>query len=99
MSRPAAILWDWDNTLVDGWAAIEAGLNAAFRAFGLPEWDRAQVLGNVRKSLRESFPPLFGPDWERARDIFRLGVLVTPCAAIAAVVTLVLESAILRNIP
>jgi phosphoglycolate phosphatase len=70
MSRPAAILWDWDNTLVDGWAAIEAGLNAAFRAFGLPEWDRAQVLGNVRKSLRESFPPLFGPDWERARDIF-----------------------------
>ncbi|NMJ42499.1 HAD family hydrolase [Roseomonas sp. JC162] len=70
MSRPAAILWDWDNTLVDGWAAIEAGLNAAFRAFGLPEWDRAQVLANVRKSLRESFPPLFGPDWERARDIF-----------------------------
>ncbi len=70
MNRPAAILWDWDNTLVDGWAAIEAGLNAAFRAFGLPEWDRAQVLGNVRKSLRDSFPPLFGAAWETARDIF-----------------------------
>lgn len=70
MTMPAAILWDWDNTLVDGWAAIEAGLNAAFRAFGMPTWDRAQVLGNVRKSLRDSFPPLFGPDWERARDIF-----------------------------
>ena len=70
MSRPSAILWDWDNTLVDGWAAIEAGLNAAFLAFGMPAWDRAQVLGNVRTSLRESFPPLFGSDWERARDIF-----------------------------
>jgi len=70
MSRPSAILWDWDNTLVDGWAAIEAGLNAAFLAFGMPAWGRAQVLGNVRKSLRESFPPLFGPEWERARDIF-----------------------------
>ena len=69
-ARPAAILWDWDNTLVDGWAAIEAGLNAAFRAFGLPEWDRTQVLANVRKSLRESFPPLFGAEWEKARDIF-----------------------------
>ncbi len=70
MTRPAAILWDWDNTLVDGWAAIEAGLNAAFRAFGLPEWDRATVLARVRKSLPESFPPMFGSEWERARDIF-----------------------------
>lgn len=71
LPAPAAILWDWDNTLVDGWAAIQAGLNAAFRAFGLPEWDRAQVLGNVRRALRESFPEYFGADgWERARDIF-----------------------------
>jgi phosphoglycolate phosphatase len=70
MRAPSAILWDWDNTLVDGWAAIEAGLNAAFRAFGLPEWDRARVLGSVRRSLRESFPDLFGAEWERARDIF-----------------------------
>ncbi|MBR0673114.1 HAD family hydrolase [Neoroseomonas soli] len=69
-ARPTAILWDWDNTLVDGWAAIEAGLNAAFRAFGLPEWDRTQVLANVRRSLRESFPPLFGAEWEKAREIF-----------------------------
>jgi phosphoglycolate phosphatase len=70
MNRPVAILWDWDNTLVDGWAAIEAGLNAAFRAFSLPEWDRATVLARVRKSLPESFPPMFGAEWERARDIF-----------------------------
>lgn len=70
MTRPAAILWDWDNTLVDGWAAIQAGLNAAFRAFDLPEWDRATVLARVRKSLPESFPPMFGAEWERARDIF-----------------------------
>ena len=83
MTAPSAILWDWDNTLVDGWAAIEAGLNAAFRAFGMPEWDRAQVLGNVRKSLRESFPPLFGPDWERARDIFYAEVRARHLAVVA----------------
>lgn len=93
MKRPAAILWDWDNTLVDGWAAIEAGLNAAFRAFGLPEWDRAQVLGNVRKSLRESFPALFGAQWERARDIFYAEVkachlaVVAPMPGAAAAIT------------
>lgn len=67
---PRAILFDWDNTLVDGWAAIEAGLNAAFREFSLPLWDRTQVLANVRRALRESFPELFGAEWERARDIF-----------------------------
>nr|WP_272877210.1 HAD family hydrolase [Neoroseomonas eburnea] len=76
-------MWDWDNTLVDGWAAIEAGLNAAFRAFGLPEWDRAQVLGNVRKSLRESFPALFGAEWERARDIFYAEVRARHLAVVA----------------
>lgn len=90
MKAPSAILWDWDNTLVDGWAAIEAGLNAAFRAFGLPEWDRAQVLGNVRRSLRDSFPGLFGAEWERARDIFHAEVrarhlaVVTPMPGAAA---------------
>lgn len=70
MSRPAAILWDWDNTLVDGWAAIEAGLNATFRAFAMPEWDRTTVLARVRGSLRDTFPDMFGAEWERARDIF-----------------------------
>ncbi|MBM3588343.1 MAG: HAD family hydrolase [Alphaproteobacteria bacterium] len=69
-TAPRAILFDWDNTLVDGWAAIEAGLNAAFREFGLPLWNRTQVLANVRRALRESFPELFGADWERARDVF-----------------------------
>jgi len=70
LPRPAAIIWDWDNTLVDGWAAIAAGLNAAFAAFGLPRWTVEEVRARVRRSLRESFPEMFGEDWERARDIF-----------------------------
>ena len=70
MTPPPAILWDWDNTLVDGWAAIEAGLNETFRAFAMPEWDRATVLARVRGSLRDTFPGMFGAEWERARDIF-----------------------------
>ena len=75
--KPDAILFDWDNTLIDGWAAIEAGLNAAFAAFGKPSWSRAQVLANVRKSLRDSFPEHFGAEWERARDIFYHAVEAT----------------------
>jgi phosphoglycolate phosphatase len=92
MRPPAAILWDWDNTLVDGWAAIEGGLAATFRAFGMPVWDRVQVLANVRGSLRDTFPGMFGADWERARDIFyaevkacHLGVVAPMPGALAAI--------------
>lgn len=72
--RPAAILFDWDNTLVDGWAAIAEGLAATFTAFDMPVWTEAEVKARVRHSLRESFPTLFGAEWERARDIFYVAV-------------------------
>lgn len=72
--RPTAILFDWDNTLIDGWAAIEAGLDAAFDAFGLPRWTPTEVKERVRLSLRDSFPAVFGADWERARDVFYAAV-------------------------
>jgi phosphoglycolate phosphatase len=68
--RPSVLLYDWDNTLVDGWAAITAALNAAFTAFGKPLWTVEDTRGRVRVALRESFPVMFGDEWERARDIF-----------------------------
>jgi phosphoglycolate phosphatase len=71
---PICVLWDWDNTLVDGWAAIQHGLNVTFRDFGMPEWDRETVLARVRGSLRDTFPGMFGDAWERARDIFYAAV-------------------------
>ncbi|MFM2150572.1 MAG: hypothetical protein RLZZ187_2878 [Pseudomonadota bacterium] len=74
MKAPICVLWDWDNTLVDGWAAIEHGLNVTFREFAMPEWDRATVLARVRGSLRDTFPGMFGTEWERARDVFYAAV-------------------------
>jgi phosphoglycolate phosphatase len=64
------LLYDWDNTLVDGWAGITAALNAVFARFDLPPWSVADARARVRLSFRESFPVLFGADWEQARDIF-----------------------------
>ena len=68
--RPAVLLFDWDNTLVDGWTAITAALNAAFTAFEKPLWTTGDTKNRVRVSLKESFPVMFGAEWERARDIF-----------------------------
>ena len=72
--QPDAIIFDWDNTLANGWAAIRHGLNTAFRGFDKPEWSMEDVLANTRRSLAESFPDIFGDDWHRARDLFYTAV-------------------------
>ena len=68
--RPTVLLYDWDNTLVDGWAGITAALNAVFSAFAMPHWSAEDTRARVRVSLRESFPAMFGDRWTDARDIF-----------------------------
>ena len=68
--RPKAIIFDWDNTLVDSWPVIHDALNHTFRAFGLVEWTVAETHARVRKSMRDSFPGLFGDEWERAGEVF-----------------------------
>ena len=68
--RPTALLYDWDNTLVDGWAGIAAALNAVFSVFAMPHWSAEDTRARVRVSLRESFPAMFGDRWTEARDIF-----------------------------
>jgi len=68
--RPSILLYDWDNTLVDGWAGITAALNAVFATFAMPAWSVTDTKERVRVALRESFPVMFGDEWERARDIF-----------------------------
>lgn len=72
MSEPApvALVFDWDNTLVDAWPGVAGALNAALTAFGHRPWSLAEVRGRVRQSLRDSFPALFGEAWEQARDVF-----------------------------
>ncbi len=107
MTEPRGILWDWDNTLVDGWLAIAAGLNAAFDRCGLPRWTLEEVRGRVRRSLRETFPEMFGPRWEEARDVFYAAVrarhleVLTPMPgageAVAAVAALGLPQGVISN--
>jgi phosphoglycolate phosphatase len=69
-ARPSAILFDWDNTLVDNWDAIGDALNATLVAFGHAPWTEAETRERVRRSLRDSFPAMFGERWEEARDLF-----------------------------
>ena len=62
---PAAVLFDWDNTLVDTWKTIFYALNDTLLAFGLEPWSEDYAQTNIQQSGREAFPKLFG---DRAQD-------------------------------
>jgi len=70
LPRPRALVFDWDNTLVDSWLCIQQTYNATFRHFGLPEWDMAQTRAQVAASMRDSFPTMFGERWPEAAQVF-----------------------------
>jgi len=70
LSRPRAIVFDWDNTLVDSWGTIHAALVETFEAMGHAPWTLEETRVRVRYSMRESFPKLFGDVWEEAARRF-----------------------------
>jgi phosphoglycolate phosphatase len=70
LTLPRALLFDWDNTLVDTWAVITTCYNAAFTHFDMPIWSESDTRLRAHKSLRDVFPGLFGSRWEEARTVF-----------------------------
>lgn len=70
VARPRAVIFDWDNTLIDSWGTIQQALNATLLAMGHEPWTLEETKERVRLSLRDSFPRLFGERWEEARRIY-----------------------------
>lgn len=69
LGPPRAILFDWDNTLVDTWSVIHAALEPTFSAMGQTPWTLEECRQRVRGSARDEFPRLFG---ERTAEATRL---------------------------
>jgi phosphoglycolate phosphatase len=70
---PSAMVFDWDNTLVDSWGAIGEAMNLTRVKFGLSQWTMKEIMANCTRAARESFPEWFGPDWKRAYDFYYQG--------------------------
>lgn len=71
LPAPRAVIFDWDNTLVNTWPIIHGALEATFKEMGKEPWTFAQTKGRVRKSMRDSFPEIFGEGWERAAEMYQ----------------------------
>ncbi len=67
---PKALIFDWDNTLVDSWEAIAEAMNHTRQAFGLNVWTLDEIKANCTRAARESFPEWFGADWKKAYDVY-----------------------------
>jgi phosphoglycolate phosphatase len=63
---PRAVIFDWDNTLVDSWPAIAQAINQVRDRYGLPIWDIQDIMRNCTRSARDSFPEWFGDRWPDA---------------------------------
>jgi phosphoglycolate phosphatase len=68
--EPSAIVFDWDNTLVDSWGTIHEALVRTFTAMGHEPWTLAETKMRARLSLRDAFPALFGDRWDEASKLY-----------------------------
>ena len=71
LPKPKAIIFDWDNTLVNTWPVIHEAMVVTFTAMGQAPWTLQQTKERVRKSMRDAFPELFGDDWQKAGEIYQ----------------------------
>ncbi len=71
LKKPKAIIFDWDNTLVDTWPLIQTAINNTMNKMGKDNWDLEKVKNTVHKSMRDSFPEIFGDNWQQAGEIYR----------------------------
>lgn len=71
LPKPKAVIFDWDNTLVDTWPLIHVAIDTTMEAMGKEKWGLDKVRNNVHKAMRDSFPEIFGTNWQQAGEIYK----------------------------
>ena len=71
LTKPKAIIFDWDNTLVDTWPIIHESFTFTLKEMGQSLWTFEETKMKVHRSMRDSFPGIFGEEWEKAADLYQ----------------------------
>lgn len=72
LTFPAAVLFDWDNTLVSTFEIIVKAMNEALEYFSLPPWTAEELRDKGQLSAKDGLPLIFGENWPKALEIFTL---------------------------
>lgn len=67
---PAAILFDWDNTLIDTFPLLFAAHNEVRAALGVPLWSQDEARQNIRLAAKDAFPMWYGARAQEASDVY-----------------------------
>lgn len=63
---PKAVIFDWDDTVVDNWLLAVQTYNATLVHMGLEALSEAEIRRRTGQSARDAFQALFGDKWEVA---------------------------------
>jgi phosphoglycolate phosphatase len=69
--KPTAVLFDWDNTLVDTMPLICAAINQTLEHFGMETWSAQDIKQKTQLSAKDSLPHHFGDRWPEALAVYR----------------------------
>lgn len=69
-AHPRAMIFDWDNTLVDNWRTILNSLNFAKESFGLEPISAEEFWAIPHHSVKNVAHELFGKHWKEAEKIY-----------------------------
>jgi len=71
ISLPKAIIFDWDNTLTDSSPVIHQAINDTLEYYNLKTRSYEESMLDVGKAMQETFPRLFGDQWQEAGEFYR----------------------------
>jgi phosphoglycolate phosphatase len=67
---PPAVIFDWDNTLIDTFPLLVTGSNLVREKLGYPLWNDSEARANIRLAGKESFINFYGKKHKDAEAIF-----------------------------
>ena len=70
LPKPKAVIFDWDDTIVDNWPMSVIAFNAMLRHMGMEEWDNDTQIRRRGASARDLLTGMFGNRWEEASQVF-----------------------------
>jgi phosphoglycolate phosphatase len=70
LARPRAVIFDWDNTLVDAWGCVTDAMNVVRVSFGQSLMTTDDVIRESARSARAIFYDWYGDQADKALNMF-----------------------------
>lgn len=71
LPRPQAVIFDWDDTIVNTWRIIHAAINVTLEHMDHAPWSEDEARQHIGPPARVLFSGLFGEDkWQEADAVF-----------------------------